>query len=124
MLEINLFNQCSHDKEKSTTSRKNSVLQSLGKTENKIKNHNDNPADIQVDCLFPNMTSQRKQQLLVPRWKKINKQKLTYSSPTVTTFHAMPCSRACLGHVAMFQEASPCSGGIATFQGVSPHSMD
>jgi len=53
MLKINLFYQCSHDKEKSSTSRQKSVLQSLGKTENKIKSHNDNPADIQVDCLFP-----------------------------------------------------------------------
>jgi len=59
MLKINLFNQGSWDKEKSTTSRKKSVQLSLDKTENKIKNHNENPANIQVNCLFPNMKSQR-----------------------------------------------------------------
>ena len=46
MLKISLFNQGSCDKEKSTSSREKL-------TENKIKNHNDNPANIQVNCLFP-----------------------------------------------------------------------
>ena len=72
MLKINLFNQCSHDKEKSTTSRKNSVLQSLGKTENKIKNHNDNPTDIQVDCLFPQHDKPKKTTTIGATLEKIN----------------------------------------------------
>ena len=37
---------------------------------------------------FPNMTSQRKQQLLVPHWGKNNKQKLTCSSTNVTMTHS------------------------------------
>jgi len=100
---------------------KNSVLPSLGKTENKIKNRNDNPADIQVDCLFSQHNKPKKQLLSVPLWGgEINKQKLTCSSPTVTMFRAMPCSGACPGHVAMFREASPHSGGALPHSGVCP----
>jgi len=80
---------------------KNSVLPSLGKTENKVKNHNDNPANIQVNkSLFPNMTSQKN--LPVPHCNKKLIKKLTCSSP----------------HYAMFQGMLPYSG--TTFRGTLP----
>jgi len=92
MLKINLFNQGSWDKEKSTTSRKKSVLPSLSKTEDKIKNHNDNPANIQVNCLFPQHEKPKKTTTGATLGNKKLIKKLTCSSLT------MPCSRACKHH--------------------------
>ena len=69
MLKINLFNQGSRGKENQQHPGKNSVLPSLGKTENKIKNHNNNQANILVNCLFPQHDKPKKQQLPVPCWE-------------------------------------------------------
>jgi len=59
MLKINLFNQGAGTRKNQQHPGKKSVQLSLDKTENKIKNHNENPANIQVNCLFPNMKSQK-----------------------------------------------------------------
>jgi len=51
------------------------MLPSLGKTEHKIKNHNDNPADIQVDCLFPQHDKPKKTTTTMLGNKKLIKNK-------------------------------------------------